>query len=56
MDYTLEQHQQQRERCWRDGWNVGGRDDDTPGVPELPEPDAMASGQARRAWRTDQGN
>jgi len=47
-----EQQERQRERFWRSGWNVG-RDDDTPGVPELSEPDAMASGQARRAWRAD---
>jgi|688.fasta_scaffold24009_3 hypothetical protein len=50
-----DQQQERREQFWRDGWNVG-RDDDTPGVPELPEPCPMASGQARRAWRTDQGN
>jgi hypothetical protein len=55
MDYTLEQQQRQQEQFWADGWNLG-RDDDTPAPPELPEPDAMASGQARRAWRTDQGN
>jgi len=53
MNCTLEQHQQNRERYWRGGWYVGGRDDDTPAPPELPEPCPMASAQARRAWRQE---
>jgi len=41
------QEQHRRERLLVNGWNIG-QDDDSP---RPPEPSALDSGQARRAWR-----